>query len=133
MLQKNLLDQPGAFQLLFENHPDGICIVDIDGYIRYANATASTMFGYTEKEILQTSFDQLLHSYGGNCRNFDGSVKSQSKLALQHKKGYLVYVSLTSIPLVSEGKEMGSFIRLEDITKQVEQNKKYQIFRKCSR
>lgn len=66
-------------------------------------------FGYTYKEILQTSLDQLINSSG---------VNSGSKLAIQHKRGYMVYVRLTSIPL-----EMGSFIRLEDITQEVEQSK----------
>lgn len=123
MLQKDLIDQPGAFQYLFENHPDGICIVDTDGQFLYVNAAALMMFGYTQEEILHTSLDQLFYSSGVNGDNFSRNVKPQSTVAIPHKKGCLVYVRLTIIPLVRDGQETGSFIRFEDITQQMNQSK----------
>lgn len=123
MLQKNILEQPGALQYLFNNHPDGICILDVDGMFLYVNQSTLSMFGYTHDEILQTSMDQLLTTSGVSAGYASGKVKAQSKLTIQHKKGYLVYVRFTRIPLISEGQELGSFIRFEDITQQVEQSK----------
>ncbi|WP_050182110.1 diguanylate cyclase domain-containing protein [Domibacillus robiginosus] len=123
MLQKDLLDQAGALQYLFESHPDGICIVDVEGQFLYVNAAVLTMFGYKQEEILQTSLDQLFYSSSVNSDNSGRNIKARSTLAIRHKKGFLVYVRLTSIPLVSDGQETGSFIRFEDITQQVNRSK----------
>jgi len=123
VLQKNILEQPDALKCLFDNHPDGICILDGDGKFLYVNESIITMLGYTHDEILQTSLNHLLNSPRANKSNNLTNIKSSSKLAIHHKKGYLVYVRLTSIPLISDGLEFGSFIRFEDITQQVEQTK----------
>lgn len=117
MFNKNLLEQPDLFQFLFANHPDGICIVDANGHFLYVNVTIATMLGYSNKELLQTTLDQLIHSTDRN----NGSEKSRLKLTVKHKKGDLVYLKLTSIPLGCDGKEMGSFIRFENITHQMAQ------------
>lgn len=115
MVHENLLEQPDLFQFLFDNHPDGICIVDTEGHFLYVNVTLLSMFGYTNEELSQASFDHLIHS--SDCNN-SGNFRP----AIKHKKGYMVYIKLMSIPLVCNGKEMGNFIRIENITNRVGQN-----------
>lgn len=124
MLQKNVFEQPDAFQYFFENHPDGICIVDVDGLILNVNASTLNMFGYTREEIIQTSLVQLWDWPGAKRSKFDANVEARFELAIQHKKGYLVYVRLTHVPLVSARQKIGSFITFTDITQQREQSKK---------
>ena len=118
MLQKNLFEQLSPFHCLFENHPDGISIVDREGHFIYVNNSIVTMLGYAPKELSQMSLDQLLNSSGQ-------PIKSCSQLAIQHKSGCPVYVELTSIPLKSDGQEIGSLIRFEPIPQPVEQSKEF--------
>ncbi len=118
MLHKNVLEQPGAFQNFFENHPDGICVVDVDGHLLHVNASALRMFGYTREELLQTSFVQLLDWSGGSGENGEARLE----LAIPHKRGFFVYVRVTCIPLVSGGQEIGRFITFEDISQQRQQS-----------
>jgi diguanylate cyclase (GGDEF)-like protein/PAS domain S-box-containing protein len=123
MIQKNFLEQPGAFKYFFENHPDGICIVDVEGRFIDVNTTALNMFGYTREEILQTSLDQLFNYSDTNGSKYHKNVNARFETEIQHKRGYLVYVELTCIPLVSDGREKGRFITFEDITEQWLQRK----------
>ncbi|QRG65893.1 PAS domain S-box protein [Brevibacillus choshinensis] len=109
MLRNNVLEQPGAFQNFFENHPDGICVVDVDGHLLHVNASALRMFGYTREELLQITLPQLFDWSGG-------SGEARLELAIPHKRGFFVYVRVTCIPLVSGGQELGRFITFEDIS-----------------
>jgi len=119
MLQRNILEQPGAIPLLFDHHPDGICLVDVDGSILYGNTSISTIFGYTKKELEQKSLQQLFLTAGVSDDYSEEGLKDQAKLAIQHRNGHVVYVKVTIVPLISDEKEMGSLIRFEDISEQI--------------
>ncbi|WP_409300410.1 diguanylate cyclase domain-containing protein [Peribacillus sp. SCS-155] len=119
---QNILEQPGAFQYLFDNHPDGISIVGGDGHFLYVNSSTLTMFGYTREELSQISYEQLIQRSAAESGNANENLKDGTKLAIQHKEGNLVHVRLTCIPLVQDGQQMGSFLRFEDITEHVAQS-----------
>jgi len=85
MLQQNLLAQPGVFQSFLENHPDGICIVDMDGFFIHVNAAALKMFGYTREEILLISLDQLLNGTDVPGRTLPGIPEPEANWPFRTK------------------------------------------------
>ncbi|WP_456276638.1 diguanylate cyclase domain-containing protein [Bacillus sp. AK128] len=113
MLQ-NLLEQ-GSFQNLFENHPDGICVIDSKSQFIYINSALVNMLGYTKNELLQLSLNQLEKTNGER-----GSDKYNSRLELVHKEGDTITVRLTDLPLIMDGEELGKFLRVEQVEQQTE-------------
>ncbi len=112
VLQKNILEQPGVFQSFYKNHPDGIVFLDENGRIMEVNDSALNMFGYTREELLE-DLDQLL--------NWSSLVSAgigvfRREMAIPHKKGNLLYVKLTCMPLIDNEKECGKIITFENIT-----------------
>lgn len=124
MVRHHLLTLPGAFQHFFEHHLDAMYVVDLDGRVLSANASALKMFDFTMEELSQTSLVQLLDGPGANFGNFDETFEGRTEWAILHKRGHLVYVRVTCTSLVSDEQEMGKLIVLEDITEQREQYKK---------
>ena len=115
-LQKKLLDQQGVFQNFFDYHPDGIILMDCDGRFIDANEAALKIFDYTKEELLEVPLNQLINSAADNG-------EFRKRIAIPHKLGHLLYVKLTFIPLVSEGKEIGTMLTLEDLTPYLKQNR----------
>lgn len=118
MLQHDFHAQPDFFQNLFDNHPDGLAIVDLTGRFIKVNVSLLTMFGYTQEEMLQTTLDRLLDAQGVYQGVSGGNAGARSELAVLHKNGCPLYVRLTCIPYASNGKESERLIKFEDITAQ---------------
>lgn len=113
-LQNKILEQHGVFQRFFDYHPDGIILMDMNGQMVDANADVLNIFGYTKEELLEIPLKQLMNGTADNSRQ---------RLAIPHKQGQLLYVNLTVIPLMSEGKEVGKMHTFEDITQYLKQNR----------
>lgn len=122
MAEHSVLTLPGVFQHYFENHPDGMCVVDLQGHFVEANAAAFRMFGYTMLELSQTGFGELLGGYGA-LDSVHGQGNSERELAIAHKQGHWVQTRVTGVPLVSDGLERGHLLTLTDITEQRDQRR----------
>ncbi|MFB5188729.1 sensor domain-containing protein [Alicyclobacillus fastidiosus] len=116
-----LLAQPGMFQYFFDNHPDGICIVDSEGYVLDANQSALHISGYAYDEIVEKAMNELLGYVGDAQTRPDLNFSEPTELYFRHRMGHMVYVRVASIPVVVDGRKMGMFIEFEDITEQREQ------------
>ncbi len=78
-LQRILLDQRGVFQSFFDYHPDGIILMDIDG--RFIDANASAL----NEKLLEFPLNQLMNSAADKG-------EFRKRIAIQHKKGHLIYI-----------------------------------------
>ena len=63
------------YEAIFESAPDGVLVVDADGVIVQANATAASMFGWSQAELAGLSVDHLVPSdvrprHGGHRERF---------------------------------------------------------------
>jgi len=59
--RRKLRESEERFRDLFEHAPSGICVAGLDGRFIKVNAAFCQMTGYTEQELLATSFDKLIH------------------------------------------------------------------------
>ncbi|GMA65146.1 PAS domain S-box protein [Alicyclobacillus fastidiosus] len=117
------LTQPGMFQYFFDNHPDGICIVDSEGRFLDANQSALNISGYAYEEFVQKSMNEFLEYGGDSQTRYDLNSTEPTEFLIRHRMGHLVYVRIAGIPLIIVGQRMGTFVILEDITQQREQRK----------
>jgi len=46
---------------LFHGHPDGVCVVDVDGVFVESNSTLADLTGYRAADLLGMPFSRLLH------------------------------------------------------------------------
>ncbi|WJH36473.1 sensor domain-containing diguanylate cyclase [Paenibacillus sp. CC-CFT747] len=95
----------------FDHHPDGMAIVDGDGYFIEVNASLVHMLGYTEEKLRQKTWEHLVSRPA--CSG-GGSVKSEA--AVLHQKGHLVHVRMTCLPYEGKGKERYKLLTLEEVT-----------------
>jgi PAS domain S-box-containing protein len=51
--------------LLFENHFDAICVIDLVGEIIYANLSTSNLLGYDREELINVKFQDCISSENG--------------------------------------------------------------------
>lgn len=123
MQQRKLLEQTGVFQYFFEHHPDSMFLTDGDGHVLDINNAALNMLGYSREEVFQTSLNQWLDWPEVNRNYTDEDAESRFELAIPHKEGYLIYVRMTCMPLVSDGQEIGRILTFEDLTELKDQRK----------
>lgn len=117
MIEDNLLSSDGFFEYFFENHPDGMCVVDLKGRFLRANTSALNMLGYTLNELLQTPWSHVIQS-NVDPSNLDEHFRDRTEWVLLHHQGHLVYVRVTCLALVSGGIKQGTIMTFEDITEQ---------------
>ncbi len=113
-------------QAILESSPDGIIYADEEGYIIQTNKAACTIFGYSKKEFLKLTIEDLLdekhrNKHKINRQNFTG--KEQSRLMSQRankilgktKEGKYVDLSIAISSVIVDG-ESRSIAIARDIT-----------------
>jgi len=108
-------------QALSENNPLGIVVLDPNGRVQMCNPAFERLFGYRTAEILGADLDSLLSA---PARRQEAAQLTQRAAAgeivrstTQRKRldGLLVDVHVTGVPLLVNGKRVGSFAMYEDI------------------
>lgn len=51
----------GGMEALFHGHPDGVCLVDLDGAFVESNDSLARLSGYSVEELGRMTFERLLH------------------------------------------------------------------------
>ncbi|MDN4613285.1 PAS domain S-box protein [Leifsonia sp. F6_8S_P_1B] len=51
----------GGMEALFHGHPDGVCLVDLDGAFVESNEALARLSGYSVEELGRMTFERLLH------------------------------------------------------------------------
>ena len=59
--KRKLRESEERFRDLFEHAPSGVCVTGVDGRFLEVNAAFCRMMGYTEQELLASSFQKLTH------------------------------------------------------------------------
>jgi PAS domain S-box-containing protein len=109
------------YRSLFEYHPDGVFSLGLDGRFVHANRTAERLSGYTEAELLEMNFVDLLppdqvapvaQSYHDVLARRPRHLETQ----IVRKDGGLVDLMLTGLPIVVDDEVVGAYGIVEDIT-----------------
>ena len=121
--QNALRESEEKYRLLVENANDGICITQ-DGVIKYANPRLLYVSGYTEEELSNISFIDLIHDedremvYDRYLRRIKGEdVPNFYSFRGINKAGEIFWAQLNAVRVPWQGKPANlSFVR--DITSQ---------------
>ncbi|MGA8143489.1 MAG: PAS domain S-box protein [Candidatus Acidiferrales bacterium] len=107
---------------LTENNPLGIVVLDLNHRIQMCNPAFEALFGYDQAEILGADLDSLLSPGDSAAEAADLSQRASGGAVVRDKAkrmrsdGSLVDVQILGVPIVVEGKLIGSFGMYEDIT-----------------
>jgi len=107
-------------QSIFDTLYEGVIMVDADRKITYWNLGAKRLTGFSSDETIGTlCHDDILNHIDSHGRMLcldgcplhqsmlDGKVREMA-IYLQHKRGYRIPVRLRTIPIVEDGKIVGS-------------------------
>jgi len=111
------------FEILFENSPEGIAIVDPESRVMQANAVFCSMFGYSMDEVIGEHLDKLVAS--------DGSIREEAseithaahkgeqivrETRRQRRDGTIFDVAISILPVISEGEVTAVYGIYRDIS-----------------
>ena len=122
LIEERAAEHNAYLQALTENNPLAIVALDANRRIQMCNPAFEKMFGYHQSEILGAELDALLahDEYSseavGLTRRAAGGEVVRMKSKRRHSDGSLVDVQILGVPLVVNGKRVGSFGMYEDIT-----------------
>jgi diguanylate cyclase (GGDEF)-like protein/PAS domain S-box-containing protein len=118
-------------QMIFDTLYEGVIMVDMDRKITYWNLGAKRLTGFSSDETIGTMcHDDILNHIDVHGRMLcldgcpfrqsmiDGKVR-EMEIYLQHKRGHRIPVRLRTVPIVEEGKIVGSiemFIESTQVT-----------------
>jgi diguanylate cyclase (GGDEF)-like protein/PAS domain S-box-containing protein len=101
-----LVEAQRRFELAFDHAPIGVCLVSLEGQILQVNRALCEMIGYTEPELLATTFQELnalndLKPHATPLRQMvDGELLSyQMEMRYRHKDGSEVW-ALSTVAMV---------------------------------
>ncbi|MDE2400402.1 MAG: PAS domain S-box protein [Burkholderiales bacterium] len=110
------LNEGTVFRALFAAHPDALLVTNPAGIIVMANPSASTLFGYTNEELLGLNVDALVpdnirprHASHRQAYGRDPQVRpmgTQMDLVAQRRDGSKVMVEIALSPLQSQGEPL---------------------------
>jgi diguanylate cyclase (GGDEF)-like protein/PAS domain S-box-containing protein len=112
------------FELAFDHAPIGVVLVSLEGHLLQVNAALRAMIGYTEEELLATTFQELsvlndLTPHTIPLRQVvEGELAShQMEMRYRHKDGSEIW-ALTTVALVrsDDGKPLHYIGQILDVT-----------------
>lgn len=117
----NMINSDMFYRSLFEHSPDMTFFLDIHGIIAKVNGSFSEILGYTQEEVVLSSFEHFMPSSEMTMYKelFKKALTGKTQYVetrLLHKKGNTIYIRLNIIPAISEGKAIGIFGIAKDIT-----------------
>ncbi|WLR52104.1 EAL domain-containing protein [Bacillus tianshenii] len=121
------------YRSLFEHNMDAIFSLDIRGRFLSANPSTYDTTGYMEKELLKRPIQSLVYdndqaSFERIFRKTLGGNKEKLTCRLIHKRGYLRYVHMRTVPIVINEEISGVYIIVRDITERRNNEMKIERF-----
>lgn len=122
--EATLRESEERFHQAFENAAIGMALVSLDGHWLQVNQSFCEMVGYSEQELLATTFQAITHpddlEMGFNYQQqlFTGEIRAcQAEKRYLHKLGHVVWVML-SISMVrnAENQPLYTVVQIEDIS-----------------
>jgi len=118
-----LRESEEKFRCMFENSPVGISMTSIDGTIKI-NEAFYTMLGYTEEELLSTTWQDITHpdDIKNDQKQLDFILSGERRTSRWekryiHKNGNIIWVDIsTALQRDNEGKPLFFITSINDIT-----------------
>lgn len=109
------------FRSLFENNPDPVYAVDMDGRFQSMNAAGYAMTGYAEEELIGQTWDLMVSeaSKAEFAIRTAGALRGKPQrhtTRVKNKSGRLFILDVSYLPIIVNGKMTGVFCLAKDIT-----------------
>ncbi len=116
------------YRSLFENNPDGIFEVSLEGKVTSVNQAMERITGYSESEMLLMKKGALivpaeLHRVIKHFRHVLKGFPQTYETTIVHKDGSPRYLSTNEVPIIIDGIVIGAYGIVKDITGQKEAEK----------
>ncbi len=120
--EEKVAEHDAYIHALTENNPLAIVVLNADRRIQLCNPAFETLFGYKQSEIVGAELDLLL----APAREASGALELSQRATngevvraegkRRRSDGSLVEVQIVGVPLIANGKRIGSFGMYEDVT-----------------
>ena len=128
--EQALVENEAKYRTLVDSLPEAIFDADIEGNIIFANARVFELTGYT-KQDLRKSFkafclippEERLSARNTFVKVLAGNIEHRSDKLLVRKNGTTFLASMTSIPIIKNGKIVGARGIISDQTEQIKAEK----------
>ncbi|ALJ00148.1 PAS domain S-box protein [Rufibacter tibetensis] len=116
------------YKALFENNPDSVFSLNKNGVFTSVNAATVACSGYSEEQLLQMNFVQLLHpdwvkeTEGEFSRALAGESKT-TETEILTALGERLSLSITKVPIIVNDEVLGIHVIAKDITKAKQQQR----------
>ena len=120
-LQHRLTVEEQHYKSIFENNPDAVFTLDLDGRFLSCNSALEQMFGYSRDEIIADHFDHFVHAecLGRTIHFFEETVRTLTSQNYDTtgitKNGQTVEVNVTHIPIIINDELIGVYGIAKDI------------------
>ncbi|WP_433943904.1 PAS domain S-box protein [Paenibacillus sp. SN-8-1] len=120
-LLKQLIAKGSTYQSLYENHPDAICVMDVNGQYIEANPAAQRVTGYTLEQFNSTPPQYLFSSDGEALRSYylEQALQGETssfELNFTRQDGQVLDLDVTYVPISAEGEVVGVHSIFKDVT-----------------
>ncbi|RDE17705.1 MAG: hypothetical protein C4K49_01340, partial [Candidatus Thorarchaeota archaeon] len=133
VVEDKMRDQMDMFQMIIEHASAGICVVDNEYHLEYANDSLCDITGRTRSEILTHDFREFLHPDSTDLvsdryrrRQSGESVPSSYDIKVLTKDGLVREVRLNSRTMTSRGGQVKTVVQAIDITDEKEKENRLQ-------
>ncbi|WP_413306788.1 EAL domain-containing protein [Bacillus sp. 1P10SD] len=125
-LQEQLNINEQRYKSLFEYHSDAVYSFDLNGKFTSANKACETISGYSPDELLYKHFTDFIYVddlqktidiFASTYKN--GGSPQNHNIRLNHKKGYMIHLNVTSVPIIVNEQVVGIYGIAKDITEQI--------------
>lgn len=122
-MARRLASANEQYRSLFEYHPHGVFSIGLDGRFQSANAAAERMWGWSEAELRQRDFLDMVHPDSRESVMAGFAVllerrPSHLEAVIKHRRGRLATLSMTGLPIVVRHRVVGVYGIARDVTKQ---------------
>ncbi|ASA20092.1 PAS domain-containing protein [Paenibacillus donghaensis] len=120
LILKRIVTDEGIYKSFFENHPDYIFVMDLQGSYVHANRSARELAGYSCEDLNELSKEVLLSDSRFICRHYFSRVlngeSSCFEIDFTDKEGVVHRVQVSYVPITVDDEIIGAFSIAKDIT-----------------
>jgi PAS domain S-box-containing protein len=125
---RSLEESEQRYRSLFEQNPDAVFSLDLQGNFVTANSACEKIWGYTIDELLQKNVLSLVvkEDQEQTSEHFQRAVQGAPQtceIASISQTGHRVELNATFLPIIVEGEIVGVYGIAKDITERIEANR----------
>lgn len=123
-IRQQLLESQERYRSLLVYNPDGVGVLDLQGFFSEANPVLEKLTGYTREELLQMTFlDLVLPKDREIAQQWWGKFLEEKKplsldIRIMQKDGQILHLRSRNIPVVINNKILEIYTITRDITEQ---------------